>query len=144
VPESVVLTESRANLYFPYTKPEAMLNKTITYYGQDTVTRTVTGIVADYDTPSEFAGQEFVVLPRIAYETYQWTNTNGTDRLYLQFGKGVNLDTKRQQINELDARHWAALAEEQQNQGKTDAPPRGRTYELLPIRDVHFATHVSE
>ncbi|HWK58849.1 MAG TPA: ABC transporter permease [Parapedobacter sp.] len=144
VPESVVLTESRANLYFPDTKPEAMLNKTITYYGQDTVTRTVTGIVADYDTPSEFAGQEFVVLPRIAYETYQWTNTNGTDRLYLQFGKGANVDAKRQQINELDARHWAALAEEQQNQGKTDAPPRSRTYELLPIRDVHFATHVSE
>src|SRR5690606_20999872 len=133
--------ESRANLYFPNTKPEDMLHQTITYYGQDTVTRTVTGVVADYDTPSEFTGQEFVVLPKIAYETYQWTNTSGTDRLYLQFGEGITVATKLQEINELDARHWAALAEEQ---GKTDAPARGRTYELLPIRDVHFSTHVAD
>src|SRR5690606_5948268 len=138
------LTESRANLYFPDNEPEAMLNNTITYYGQDTVTRTVTGIVADYDTPSEFTGQEFVVLPKIAYETYQWTNTNGTDRLYLQFGEGVGVDAKLRQINELDARHWNALAEERQNEEKTAAPARGRTYELLPVREAHFATHVAE
>ncbi|MGV3761458.1 ABC transporter permease [Parapedobacter sp.] len=140
-PESVVLTESRANLYFPNIKPEAVLHQTITYYGQDTVTRTVTGVVADYDTPSEFTGQEFVLLPKIAYETNQWTNTNGTDRLYLQFGEGISVATKLQEINELDARHWAALAEEQ---GKTGALTRSRTYEFLPIRDVHFATHVAE
>ncbi len=143
-PGSVVLTESRANLYFPDNEPEAMLNNTITYYGQDTVTRTVTGIVADYDTPSEFTAQEFVVLPKITYETYQWTNTNGTDRLYLQFGEGVDVDAKLRQINELDARHWNALAEERQTEGKAAVPPRGRTYELLPVREAHFATHVAE
>src|SRR5690606_25876030 len=137
------LTESRANLYFPDNEPEAMLNNTITYYGQDTVTRTVTGIVADYDTPSEFTGQEFVVLPKIAYETYQWTNTNGTDQLYLQFGDGVDVNAKLRQINELDARYWDALAKER-NEGQTAVPSRGRTYELLPIREAHFATHVAE
>lgn len=143
-PESVVLTESRASLYFPTSEPEAVLHKTITYYGRDTVTRTVTGIVADYDTPSEFTGQEFVVLPRVAYETYVWTNTNGTDRLYLQFGQGVDVDAKLREINALDARHWTALAKEQENQGANNMPTRGRTYELLPIRDVHFSTDVAE
>lgn len=143
-PESVVLTESRANVYFPHTKPADILQQTITYYGQDTVTRTVTGIVADYDTPSEFTTQEFVVLPDKAYETNMWTNTIGSDRLYLQFNADVNVDAKLREINELDARHWTAFTEERKNQGNANIPPRTRSYDLLPIRDVHFATHVSD
>jgi putative ABC transport system permease protein len=143
-PESVVLTASRASLYFPNVEPEAILHKTITYYGQDTVIRTVTGVVADYDTPSEFIGQEFVVLPQTTYETYQWTNTNGTDRLYLQFAKGTNVDAKLREINDLDARHWSALAAERQEQGDNNMPNRGRTYELIPVRDLHFATQVAD
>jgi len=143
-PESVVLTESRANIYFPNTNPEDMLHQTITYYGRDTLTRTVKGIVGDYYTPSEFTTQEFFALPKTTYEAYMWTNTNGSDKLYLQLADGVNADAKLREINELDARHWSAFEEEGKSQGKTNVPKRGRSYELLPIRDAHFATHVSD
>ncbi|PPL02999.1 ABC transporter permease [Parapedobacter indicus] len=143
-PESVVLTQSRASLYFPNIHPEDILRQTITYYGRDTVTRTVTGIVADYYTPSEFTTQEFFALPKTAYESYMWTNTNGSDRLYLQLADGVNARAKLREINELDARHWSAFEEERKSQGNTNVPKRGRSYELLPIRDAHFATHVAD
>ncbi|SFC58453.1 MacB-like core domain-containing protein [Parapedobacter composti] len=122
-PESVVLTQSRAAIYFPDIQTEDMLHRTITYYGQDTVVRTVTGIVADYFTPSEFTAQEFVVLPRVAYDTYVWTNTNGSDRLYLQLQGGVDVRTKLDQINELDARHWKAFEDERKSGGNANIPP---------------------
>ncbi|SEL52303.1 ABC transporter permease [Parapedobacter koreensis] len=143
-PESVVLTESRAGIYFPGAKSADMLQRTITYYGQDTVTRTVTGIVADYYTPSEFTAQEFFVLPKTAYEANMWTNTNGSDKLYLQFQNGTDVSAKLGQINELDARHWKAFEEKLKNAGNTNALSRVRSYELLPIRDAHFATTVSD
>src|SRR5690606_32937711 len=34
--------------------------------------------------------------------------------------------------------------EERKSQGNTNVPKRGRSYELLPIRDAHFATHVAD
>lgn len=143
-PESVVLTESRANVYFPDSEPADMLHQTITYYGRDTVTRTVTGIVADYYTPSEFTTLEFFALPKTTYESYTWTNTNGSDRLYLQFDDGVELAAKLREINALDERHWNAFEEERKSEGNTHVPKRSRSYELLPIREVHFATEVAE
>lgn len=143
-PESVVLTESRAHAYFPNVKPEDILHETITYYGRDTLTRTVTGIVADYYTPSEFTTREFFALSKTNYEAYMWTNTNGSDRLYLQLAEGVDANAKLREINELDARHWSAFEAERKRQGNADVPKRGRSYELLPIREVHFATHVSD
>ncbi|MFC6103513.1 ABC transporter permease [Olivibacter domesticus] len=138
-PESVVLTASRAQEYFPGTPPEDILHKTITYFGRDTVQRTVTGIVADYYRPSEFTAQEFLTLPEKTFEKYMWTNTNGSDKLYLQFRAGANVTAILDQINKLDQRHWKAFGEERGSPIK-----RGKSYELLPLKDIHFATDVSD
>lgn len=138
-PESVVLTASRAQEYFPGVRPEHVLNKTITYFGRDTVQRTVTGIVADYYRPSEFTAQEFLTLPEKTFEKYMWTNTNGSDKLYLQFRAGANVTAILDQINKLDQRHWKAFEEERGSPMK-----RGKSYELLPLKDIHFATNVSD
>jgi len=138
-PESVVLTASRAKEYFPGIKPEDILHKTITYFGRDTIQRTVTGIVADYYRPSEFTAQEFLALPRKTYESNMWTNTNGSDKLYLQFSEEANVAAILDQINKLDERHWKAFEEEMGNPLK-----RSRSYELLPLSDIHFASDVSD
>jgi predicted permease len=138
-PESVVLTASRAQEYFPDTRPEDVLHKTITYFGRDTVKRTVTGIVADYYSPSEFTAQEFLALSEKTFEKYMWTNTNGSDKLYLQFRAGANVTAILDQINRLDQRHWKAFEEERGSPIK-----RGKSYELLPLKDIHFATDVND
>ncbi|MBE7173984.1 MAG: ABC transporter permease [Williamsia sp.] len=135
-PQSVVLTESRANKYFPHKKPSDLLGQTITYYGyQDTVTRTITGIVADYPTPTEFTTQEFCSLPVKPYEMAQWTNTNGSDKLYLQLKKGASAAAITVQIDSLSAKQRRAFEQTQTNSYKYK-----RWYELLPLKESHFAT----
>jgi len=139
-PESVVLTESRAKQYFPHKKSSEILNQTITYYGySDTVQRTVTGIVADLKAPSEFTAQEFCALSTKAYELNAWTNTNGSDKLYLQLKSGTKPDKVLKQIENIAANK---LKEFQQK--KSDAFKFKRWFQLLPLDESHFSTYINE
>ncbi len=139
-PESVVLTASRAKKYFPNLSPEKILNHTITYYSsRDTIQRTVTGIVANLSTPTEFTTQEFCALPVKAYELNAWTNTNGSDKLYLQLKKGINPAIVTKQIEGIVAgkqKEWA--------QKNNDNFKFKRWYQLLPLRESHFSTYINE
>ncbi|MGN6355368.1 MAG: FtsX-like permease family protein [Parafilimonas sp.] len=135
-PNSVVLTESRAKKYFPNQKLTGILNQTITYYSySDTVTRSITGIVADYPTPTEFTTQEFCSLPTKAYEMAQWTNTNGSDKLYLQLKQGVKPAEITAKIDSLSAKKRRAF-----EATRTDNFKYKQWYELLPLKESHFAT----
>ncbi len=139
-PENVVLTEERAKKYFPGKKPEEIFNRRLTYYSsRDTIQRTVTGIVADLNTPSEFTAQEFCSLPTKAYELNAWTNTNGTDKLYLQLRQGAEpakvlsqmqalLDQKAKEADQKNASHFKFK----------------RWLQLLPLKDSHFSTFINE
>jgi len=139
-PESVVLTESRARKYFPDIRASEILNKTITYYSyRDTVQRTVTGVVADLETPTEFTGQEFCSLPTKAYTLAAWTNTNGSDKVYLQLTQGTDPKKIVKQIDELAARKRKEF-----EQGRTDVAQYKRWYQLLPLKESHFSTFVNE
>lgn len=139
-PASVVLTESRAKQYFPNKKPQEILNRTITYYSYtDTVQRTVTGIVADLKTPTDFTAQEFSPLPIKAYELNVWTNTNGSDKLYLQLNSKADPNKIVKQIDEL-----AAAKAKEFEQTKPNKVKYRRWYELLPLRKSHFSTYINE
>ena len=139
-PESVVLTESRARQYFPNKKPADILNQTITYYSyNDTTIRTVTGIVADFKTPTEFTAQEFCSLPTKAYDLNAWTNTNGTDRLYVQLKKGISPDKV---VKQIDALSFGKRKEFEQKSANNFQYKEW--YELLPLRESHFSTYINE
>ncbi len=139
-PNDVVLTESRAREYFPNQKPEAILNKSITYYEwSDTVNRTVTGIVADYATPSQFIYQEFVSLPQKGFQPASWTNTNGSDQLFIQIENKAKASSVLQQINALSARKYKDF-----EAGTGKEVKMSKSYALVPVQDVHFATDVEE
>lgn len=139
-PENVVLTESRAKQYFPNKNPADILNKTITYYSYgDTVQRTVTGIVADLKTPTEFTAKEFCSLPTKAYALAAWTNTNGSDKLYLQLKEGTNAGKILKQVDNL-----SAAKRKEFEQGRPDNPEYKRWYQLLPLKESHFSTYINE
>ena len=139
-PESVVLTASRAKEYFPNVPPEKVLNHTITYYSyNDTVQRTVTGVVADLPAPTEFTTQEFCTLPTTPYELNAWTNTNGGDKLYLQLQKGISPATITKQIDNIvraKTKEWA-----QKNNNSFEFK---RWFQLLPLTESHFSTYIDE
>lgn len=146
-PDDVVLTQSRAQEYFPDQTPQEILDKTIVYYEwADTVTRKVSGIVADYVTPSQFTYKEFVSLPRSDFQPAAWTNTNSSDQLFIQIGRAARTSAVLRQINTLHARKWREV---EAGMGKATAKwvkdmKLSKSYELLPVQDVHFATDVEE
>src|SRR5690606_32508709 len=61
-PFTVVLTQSRARLYFPDLSPTAVIGKQLTY---NDLTLTVSGVVGDLDKPTDFNGREFISLATI-------------------------------------------------------------------------------
>jgi putative ABC transport system permease protein len=139
-PESVVLTESRAKKYFPGKKPEEIINHTITYYSyRDTTQKTVTGIVADLNGPTEFDGQEFISLPTKPYGLNEWTNTNGSDRLFLQLKQGTKPADVLSQISKIAEQKQREFAQTRKEDFKMD-----RRFELMPMQESHFSTYVSE
>ena len=136
-PNQVVLTESRAKQYFPGKTPKEMLNRTLTYYSsRDTITRTVVGIVADPDGPTEFATKEFCSLPVKEYSLKSWTNTNGTDRLYLQLEDNAEPSTVVATIERVVAEKMRQF----EQQGKSDFKFK-RWFQLLPLSESHFSSY---
>lgn len=139
-PESVVLTESRAIQYFPAKKPQDIIGQTITYYSsRDTLQKTVTGIVADFKTPSEFTATDFFSLPKKTYELSDWTNTNGGDKLYLQLKPGTALSKILNQVNNL-----ASIKVKEFFQKTKANFDFNRLFQLIPLSQTHFATYVEE
>jgi putative ABC transport system permease protein len=139
-PENVVLTESRAEKYFPGKKPEEIINHTLTYYSyRDTTQRTITGIVSDLQTPTEFTAQEFCSLPTKTYELNSWTNTSGSDKLYLQLKKGTQPAKVLAQIETLVAQKSKEFEQKNANNFKFK-----RWYQLLPLKESHFSTYINE
>ncbi len=139
-PESVVLTESAAQKYFPGKKTDEIINQTLTYFRvRDTVQKTVTGIVADLQQPTEFTAQEFFSLPTKSYELASWTNTNGSDKLYLQIKNDIVPATILKQIENIAGQKWKQFEQQRSNQFRTK-----RWFQLLPLSESHFATYINE
>jgi ABC-type antimicrobial peptide transport system permease subunit len=139
-PGNVVLTESRAKKYFPGKKPEEIINQTLTYYSwHDTAIRKVSGIVADLKAPTEFTAREFCCLSGKPYPLNEWTNTNGSDRLYLQLGKASKPENVLNQITAIVEQHQKEF-----DQKNPDHFKFARWFELLPLKDSHFSTYIQE
>lgn len=139
-PFNVVLTESRANEYFPNKTPEEVYDQTIVYYGfRDTITRVVKGIVKDLVYPTEFSSREFYPLQNTAYELSDWTNTNGSDKLYLQLEAQTDPDIVIKDIDAILSQKTDEWRNQTSNQFKFK-----RWLEIIPLAESHFSTYIHE
>lgn len=93
-PFKVILTESRAKIYFPATGLSAMIGRTITY--NDSITATVSGIVKDFERPTDFTFKEFLSLPTAASTGLknnmgweEWGSVNSSSLFFVKLKKGV-------------------------------------------------------
>ncbi len=136
-PEAVILTSSRAALYFPGVSPEDLLGKTITY--EDTIRKTITGIVADLDFPTDFSAQEITYLQPKVYSIGEWTNTNGSDRLYLILHNPSNALSVQEQIEALAESKW-----QQNKRERNTSSNYNRRFQMVPLKEMHFSTYINE
>jgi len=134
-PNTVILTESRANAYFSNRNYSQLLGRRIVY--DDTLTVTVTGIVKDFVKNTDFTFKEFISLKTIEANTYlrstlawtEWNNTNSAFQLFVKLKKeddAVKVDKQLQLI--------AALHQDKEEL----LLGQKRIFRLQPLSDIHF------
>ncbi|MEJ5055512.1 ABC transporter permease [Sphingobacterium sp. MYb382] len=142
-PNQVVLNESRAKIYFPNLSNEDIIGQNISYISQnkDTLNMTVSGVVASLNYNTEFDGEEFILLQKTEKDNdlAQWTNTNGSDRVYFQAKDATSAAHVLKQVQDMVQEKWLLF--------KQDRKPTfsyNRVIQLLPLKESHFATYLQE
>lgn len=130
-PGQVVLTESRAKVYFPGLRPDQVLGHMITY--NDTVTASVTGVVADLDKPSDLIYKEFVSYPTLTGRlkntwSNDWNSVTSAQLCFVRLAPGT---TKAQVERGLAGLRLKYAKDDPKSKDGTD-------YHLQPMNDVHF------
>ncbi len=127
-PNKVVLTQSRAQQYFPDMPVQSALGKTIIY--NDTLSVVVSGIVADLDYPSSFDAQEFFAISSQDLISDDWDEKNSDNLLYIKLAKGGTPNVVLQQLNTIN---------ESYNKKNFEKYNYRTWYDALPLADKHFA-----
>lgn len=133
-PYQIVLSESRAKLYFLDIPIDQIIGKTLTI--SDTLRMVVSGIVKDLTAPSDFNYKDFIALSTIPssglkpyYNWGQWNNINSISQLFVKLTPG----TSPQQINQRLKNIF------KENVPKDEYNDKKKHF-LQPLSDIHFNT----
>ncbi|ANH81457.1 hypothetical protein A8C56_11120 [Niabella ginsenosidivorans] len=129
-PDNVVLTEDKAKKYFPNLSPAAMVGKSLVY--NDTLWRTVSGVVADLPYPNSFSGDntEFMPVSREDLTDQDWESLNSSNLLFIKPAKQVDAKNILAQLNKINFQH---------NKESFEKYKYKNWYEALPLKEKHFA-----
>ena len=132
-PFTTVLSESRAQLYFPDIAAADVIGKQIKY---NDVTVTVSGVVKDLDEHTSFNGAEFISFPTIAKTNLQdqfmmnvWNDWMAYSGVYVKIAKGNTAAKAQQEINNLLRKYNKDAVKDANN---------SMTLLLQPLNDIHF------
>lgn len=130
-PYKVVLTQSRAQLYFPGTNPENTIGRTVIY--NDSIKVSVSGIVKDFTENTDFNFGEFISIATVLNTDLKdnmgfgiWTSVNGSSQLFVKLNKGSTTKEIERQLVSLREKY------SKDEYMKT-------TNRLQPISELHFA-----
>jgi putative ABC transport system permease protein len=133
-PFSVVLTESRAKMYFPSLPANEIIGKQINY--NDDVTATITGIVKDLNETTTFNAVEFISYSTIAQTHLQnqfmmnvWNDWMAYSQLYIKLAHGTSALKTESLLK-------ALLNKYNKDANKDEA--NTMSFHLQPLSDVHF------
>ena len=126
--DKVVLTQSRAEKYFPGLNLEMILGRTIIY--NDTIHRMVSGVVADLEYPSSFEDKEFVTISQAQWITDAWFNSNSDHTVFVKVLPGQTVDPV---LAFLNRKNLEFNGERQKELGFESS------FAALPLTTKHFA-----
>jgi len=131
-PFSVVLTESRAQQYFPNAPLQDIVGQLIIY--NDTLKTTVTGIVKDLKEHTFFTQQEFISLPTVmktdlkkSFMMDVWNDWMAYSQLFIKTTAGTAKEAVEANLNGLLKKY---------NKNASKGPDL--SFRLQPLSDVHF------
>jgi ABC-type antimicrobial peptide transport system permease subunit len=142
-PFTVVLTESRARLYFGSLPPESVIGKEVIY--QDSLRVHVSGVVRDWAEHTDLPYTDFISFPTIAGSFLKkvrhiddWVLHRGGGMFYwptcfVKLAKGVSAVQVDAQLSVLAAQHVAG--------SNLKDPP---LLHLQPLADIHFNTDYND
>jgi putative ABC transport system permease protein len=135
-PFTVVLTESKAQLYFPDVSATDIIGKQITY---NDITVTVSGVVKDLNEHTSFTADEFISFSTIAKTTLQdqfmmnvWNDWMAYSQLYIKISKGNALEKTEAQLKDLLKKY---------NKDANKDASNTMAFHLQPLNDIHFNTN---
>lgn len=132
-PDQVVLTESRAEMYFPGVPADKVLGKTIIY--NDSLTYSISGIVADLEYLSSFDAQEFFRISDEDKNSDNWSFMSSSELIYVKLAAGA---TPAAMLKVLNAENEA------RNKKDFEEYNFRNWYELMPLSDKHFAVEFGQ
>ena len=129
-PYNVVLTQSRAKTYFPYNDVSKVVGQTIIY--NDSIKMTVTGVVKDIETVTDFTFKEFISYTTIRASTFkdgmgwsEWGSINSGAQFFIKLNRDIVTRSVQKQIQQLlDKNQKEAYLK--------------NTFTLQNLRDIHF------
>ena len=134
-PFQVVLTASRARIYFPSATFSEIIGKQVVY--DDSLSATVTGIVADLTENTDFIFKEFISQSTITstslnfkgnYGWNRWGSVNGGSQLFVKLAANSSLKNIESQLTAIEKKY------DKENNNSNSK----RTFKLQPFDDIHF------
>jgi putative ABC transport system permease protein len=133
-PFSTVLTESRAQQYFPSVPAADIIGKQITY--NDEIKTTVSGIVRDLNENTAFTAGEFISLPTILQTNLKnqfmmdvWNDWMAYSQLFVKLSKGNTAEKTEAKLKNLFQKY---------NPDANKNDNNNITLRLQPLSDLHF------
>lgn len=134
VPYHLVLSESRAKLYFPNLTISQVIGKQLIF--NDTINTVVSGIIKDLDAATDFDNKVFIALSTIPHSGLKrffnwekWGTTNDISQLFVKLTSGASPKQIEKQIAAIYKTH---------TEGKEYT--NNVTHPLQPLGDIHFST----
>jgi len=134
-PFKIVLTQSRAKIYFSSDNWNQVIGKTIVF--DDSINLTVAGIVKDIDETTDFDFKAFISISTIPHSGLrgnfswdQWASVNGSSICFVKLKPGISPSLVETQIEKLKRKYLP------DDYLKT-------THTLQPLADIHFNSDFS-
>lgn len=130
---SVVLSKSVANNYFPNISPEKLIGRQMVI--QDSIPFKITGIVADLKGRTDFNTKIFLSLKTLTQTDLiksvmmegSWTNLDGSSQCLVLLHPGANIAVVNKQLANLYKQNEKGIEPKYQSIGR-----------LQPLSDIHF------
>src|SRR6185437_11127160 len=133
-PFSVVLTQSRAQQYFPNISPQNIIGRHINY--NDNITATVSGVVKALDEQTVFNAAEFISYATIEKTNLKkefmmdvWDDWMAYSQLYVKLSKNTSTAGIESQLKNLLEKY---------DKGANKNPALQIAFHLQPLNDIHF------